>query len=74
MLVLSRRAKEVVLVGQGIEIRVIKTGRGRVLLGITAPRWISISRPDCRTQTEGATQDRDLELAANTRTLAAMRI
>ena len=47
MLVLTRKATETIQIGDGIVIKVIKTGRGSVKIGIDAPdlSLIHISEP-----------------------------
>ena len=40
MLVLTRKRDEAIVIGDGIEVRALRTGRDGVKLGITAPlRW-----------------------------------
>lgn len=44
MLVITRKADEAIVIGDGIEIRVLRVGRDGVRLGITAPADVSIHR------------------------------
>ncbi len=44
MLVLTRKAAETIKIGDGIVIKVIKTGRGSVKLGIEAPDHVRVMR------------------------------
>lgn len=44
MLVLTRKATETIRIGDDIVIKVIKTGRGTVKLGIDAPESIRVMR------------------------------
>ena len=44
MLVLSRYPMESVLIGEDIEVRVLRVSAGFVRIGITAPREVSILR------------------------------
>ena len=44
MLVLSRRSGEEIVVGTDIRVHVLKVGRGRVQLGICAPRDVTVYR------------------------------
>ena len=44
MLVLSRRSGESIVIGDDIAITVVHLSRGRVQLGIAAPRWIAVHR------------------------------
>lgn len=46
MLVLTRKQDETILIGGGIEITVLKLSNGRVRLGITAPRNITVHREE----------------------------
>jgi len=46
MLVLSRRENEEVVIGGKIRVTVVKLGRGRARLGISAPREIDICRAE----------------------------
>lgn len=44
MLVLSRTKDETIRIGQDIEVRVIRLSRGRVKLGIVAPKSLHVVR------------------------------
>lgn len=44
MLVLSRKENEEVVIGGKIRVTVVKLGRGRAKLGISAPREVGICR------------------------------
>lgn len=46
MLVLSRKLGEVITLGDGITIEVVKIGRGIVRLGITAPKLTPVHRQE----------------------------
>jgi carbon storage regulator len=46
MLVLTRKAGERVVIGQGITVTVIRSGRGRVHLGIAAPPEVRVQRAE----------------------------
>lgn len=52
MLVIRRRAGEAVLIGDGIEVRVLESSGGRVTLGITAPKEVPILREEIRLAAE----------------------
>ncbi len=52
MLVIRRRAGEAVLIGDGIEVRVLESAGGRVTLGITAPKEVPILREEIRLAAE----------------------
>lgn len=46
MLVLSRRKKEAIILGDKITIEVVKVTRGKVVLAIDAPRDVPIVRQE----------------------------
>jgi len=52
MLVLSRKVNERILIGDDIEITVLKTSGGRVKLGISADAFVSIRRAEVNTDDE----------------------
>jgi len=46
MLVLTRKPSEVICIGEDIFIKVIRTGRGSVKIGIEAPRSVRVLRAE----------------------------
>jgi carbon storage regulator len=50
MLVLSRRIGETIVIGDNVEVKVVRLERGRVCLGITAPTTTSVDRQEVREQ------------------------
>jgi carbon storage regulator len=46
MLVLSRRDGEEIAIGENVIIKVLSSGRGRVRIGIEAPRNIAVTRTE----------------------------
>ena len=44
MLVITRKVDEAIVIGDGIEIRVLRVGQDGVRLGVTAPKDISVHR------------------------------
>ncbi|SFT36158.1 carbon storage regulator, CsrA [Selenomonas sp. GACV-9] len=46
MLVLSRKAKEEIMIGDKILLTVIKVAAGKIKVGITAPEHIKVQRLD----------------------------
>jgi len=44
VLVFSRKRDEAIVIGDGIEVRVLRTGRAGVRLGVTAPSSIAVHR------------------------------
>jgi carbon storage regulator CsrA len=70
---LLRTSQQSILIGEQIEVKVLKIGRRHVKLGIDAPRTIAISRPPDRLQTATeADRARLLETAEATRCIAAL--
>jgi carbon storage regulator len=46
MLVLSRELNEEIVIDRTIRVRLLKTGRGRVRLGVSAPRDTPVQRAE----------------------------
>lgn len=44
MLVFTRRRDEAIMIGDGIEVRVVRIGRDGVRLGVTAPGDVAVHR------------------------------
>ncbi len=44
MLVFTRKRDEAIIIGDGIEVRVLRTGRDGVKIGITAPPSVAVHR------------------------------
>jgi carbon storage regulator len=63
VLVFTRRRDEAIVIGDGIEIRVLRTGRDGVRLGVTAPADVAVHRREIY----------DLIRAANTSAAVAGR-
>ncbi|MGL5152071.1 MAG: carbon storage regulator CsrA [Clostridium sp.] len=55
MLVITRKKGESLLIGDDIEITVIKLDDGSVKLGVSAPRDVSILRKELYTEVEEVT-------------------
>jgi carbon storage regulator len=51
MLILTRRPRQVVLVGQEVQIMVLDIAGNRVRLGITAPRELKVQRQEAKATT-----------------------
>ena len=63
VLILTRRPREVVMIGEDIQLIVLEIAGGRVRLGITAPREISVRRQEAQsllTQSEHASRPRPI--------------
>jgi carbon storage regulator len=56
MLILTRRPRQVVMVGRDIQIMVLDIGGGRVRLGITAPRELRVLRQEHRSHSGAPAQ------------------
>lgn len=52
MLVLSRKIGEKLLIGDNIEVVVVDIDRGKVRLGIVAPREVLVLREEIKVQTD----------------------
>lgn len=48
MLILTRRKGERILIGDDIEVVVVRIGEGQVGLGIVAPSTLAVDRPEVR--------------------------
>lgn len=46
MLVLTRKVNEEILIGDNIRIKVVDIGAGRIRLGISAPRDVTVLRDE----------------------------
>ena len=46
MLILSRKENESIIIGEGIEIKVVQTGKGYDKIGIEAPKSLMILRKE----------------------------
>ncbi|MEW6321200.1 MAG: carbon storage regulator CsrA [Acidobacteriota bacterium] len=44
MLVFTRRRNEAVMIGDGVEVRVLRIGRDGVRIGVTAPPAVAVHR------------------------------
>ncbi|EAI1310589.1 carbon storage regulator [Campylobacter coli] len=50
MLILSRKENESIVIGKGIEIKIVQTGKGYAKIGIDAPKSLMILRKELLTQ------------------------
>lgn len=68
MLVITRKRNEAIIIGEGIEVRVLRVGRDGVRLGVTAPTTVPVHRTEVyelicaenRAAAQGVTTLRDL--------------
>jgi carbon storage regulator len=58
MLVLSRKEGETIRIGDDIEITVVRVSGNRVRVGISAPRDVSVTRPDQKSQRRPVTESK----------------
>jgi carbon storage regulator len=56
MLIFTRRRDEAIMIGEGIEVRVLRVGREGVRLGIVAPSEIRVHRREIYDQIREANQ------------------
>ena len=56
MLVFTRRRHEAIMIGDGVEVRVLRVGRDGVRLGIVAPAHVPVHRLEVYTQISEANQ------------------
>jgi carbon storage regulator len=56
MLVFTRRRHETIMIGDGIEVRVLRVGRDGVRLGIVAPPDVPVHRQEIYSQIREANQ------------------
>lgn len=54
MLVVSRKRNEAIVIGDGVEVRVLRSGRDGVRLGITAPPHVAVYRREIYDQIRAA--------------------
>ena len=50
MLVFTRKRQEAIVIGDGIEVRVLRVGRDGVRLGVSAPSSVSVHRREIYVQ------------------------
>ncbi|ECQ7186404.1 carbon storage regulator CsrA [Campylobacter coli] len=50
MLILSRKENESIVIGEGIEIKIVQTGKGYAKIGIDAPKSLMILRKELLAQ------------------------
>lgn len=77
MLVLTRKRDEVIKIGANIVIRVIKTSKGTVKLGIEAPDSVRIKRGEIATLEEpdlNESNDQEFEELMNDSMYAALLV
>ena len=56
MLVFTRRRHEAIMIGDGVEVRVLRVGRDGVRLGIVAPPEVRVHRREVYDQIRDANQ------------------
>lgn len=54
MLVFTRKLDEAIVIGDGIEVRVLRVGRDGVRLGVTAPSHVAVHRREVYDQIKAA--------------------
>ena len=56
MLVFSRKRDEAIVIGDGIEVRVLRTGKDAVRIGVTAPADVLVHRREVYDAVKAANQ------------------
>lgn len=59
MLVVRRRAGEIIRIGSDVELRLLSIGKSSVRLGIAAPRSVAITMQDSKPEGGEKTADND---------------
>ncbi len=72
MLVFTRRRHEAIMIGDGIEVRILRVGRDGVRLGIVAPPNVPVHRHEVYTQIRE--QNRSAAVATEAASTLAARI
>ena len=57
MLVLTRKQGELIHIGEGIAVKVIKTGKGTVKIGIEAPAHVKVLRGELMEKQQAASSE-----------------
>ncbi len=74
MLVFSRKVGEAIVIGDGIEVRIVRVGRDGVRLGITAPADVAVHRREIYELIEAANRSAaSNDPAAAARAASALR-
>ena len=72
MLVVSRKRNEAIVIGDGVEVRVLRAGRDGVRLGITAPPHVAVHRREVYDQIRAANAS-DAEAPVSSDAVARLR-
>jgi carbon storage regulator len=73
VLVFTRKVDEAIIVGDGIEIRVLRVGKDGVRLGISAPAHVSIHRREIYDQIRAANAAAAADRSSVTTLVARLR-
>lgn len=57
MLVLTRKINESILIGSTVEVRILKTHGNKVMIGLSAPRDVSICRGELQPEIDSLKED-----------------
>ena len=66
MLVLTRKPGQSIMIGEGVEVRVLSVGGEKVRLGIAAPDDVSIFRHEVYDRIAGEARSREQEVEERT--------
>ena len=73
MLVFTRKRNEAIVIGDGIEVRVLRVGRDGVRLGVTAPAAVPVHRQEIYEQICAENRTAAVAAAAGPALLARLR-
>ncbi|MEZ5316948.1 MAG: carbon storage regulator [Vicinamibacterales bacterium] len=73
MLVFTRRKDEAIIIGDGIEVRVLRVGKDGVRLGITAAPHVPVHRREVYDQIRAANAQAAADASSVTELLAKLR-
>ena len=73
MLVITRKRGETIVIGEGIEVTVLRVGRDGVRLGVTAPRDVQVHRQEVYGQIRAANAAAASDANRASETIARLR-
>ena len=74
MLVFTRKRDEAIIIGDGVEVRVLRIGRDGVRLGVTAPPQVSVHRREVYDQIRAANATAAADVTSLNRIAARLRV
>ena len=73
MLVFTRKLDEAIVIGEGVEVRVLRIGREGVRLGVTAPAQVAVHRREVYDRIRDANRAAAVDAGAIERLAAQLR-